>query len=155
MVTYAIYLYICKLLLHMQFTYICNLPTYAIYLYICNLPLHMQLTLQMWNLSLIYFECWIYLYIYSRLYEVSPLQTAWTKLRPSNILTLSGVARMLKSYAHQRETTGSSNDSLQMCPSFKGKSLITLSDLPWMLLFVLRTCITCKIGAMPMLLNIF
>ena len=29
-------------------------------------------------------------------------------------------------------------------------TFITLSDLPWMLLFLLRTCITCVIGATPM-----
>ena len=32
----------------------------------------------------------------------------------------NGVARMLKSYAHQRETTGSSNDFLQLRPFSNG-----------------------------------
>ena len=80
--------------------------------------------------------------------------------------TLQGCSQNAESYAHQSQTTWSSNDSLQLCPcskwkllskerifsqrerilSFKsgsllyGKSLITLGDLPWMLLFLLRTC---------------
>ena len=32
------------------------------------------------------------------------------------LIGIKGVARTLKKYAHQRETTGSSNDSLQLHP---------------------------------------
>ena len=81
----------------------------------------------------------------------------------SLVLVCNGVARTLKSYAHRRETTGSSIDSLHLLPfskrelllkerifsqrewilSFKSSSLwyTTLGDLPWMMLFLLRMCV--------------
>ena len=84
------------------------------------------------------------------------------------LYTITGVARTLKNYTHQRETTVSSNDSLQLHPFSKwelllkericsqskflplryGKSL--LGELPWVLLFLLRTCLYCIMGATPM-----
>ena len=36
----------------------------------------------------------------------------------------NGVARTLKKFAHQRETTGSSNDFLQLCPFSKWDLLL-------------------------------
>ena len=80
-----------------------------------------------------------------------------------------GLPERWKTYAHQRETTGSSSDSLQLRPfskwellikericsqrkrilSFKSSSLwygnslwTTFGDLPWVLLFLVHTCIT-------------
>ena len=42
----------------------------------------------------------------------------------SLIIGHNGVVRMLKNYAHQRETTGSSSDSLQLCPFSKLELLL-------------------------------
>ena len=57
-----------------------------------------------------------------------------------------------KSYTHQRETTVSSNDSLPLRPFSKWELFApipfksTLGELPWVLLFLSRTCVHCENG---------
>ena len=48
----------------------------------------------------------------------------FVKFHGNNIWEPNLVARTLKKYAHQRETTGSSSDSLRLCPFSKWELLL-------------------------------